>query len=101
MLNSRTGIVIFFIIIIGGLAGCEGSPNRPFALAPSPVGTPAGLAVTGLSPVAGSTVGGAPITITGSGFQLGSRVTFDSATVSAVFDTNGVLTKMRLETPPH
>jgi hypothetical protein len=101
-MTNRTRTAIVACLLAQGLAGCEGSHNRPFALGPSLVGTPPEFAVTGLSPVVGSTGGGAAITIAGSGFQLGSTATFDSATVAAVFDTrNGVLTNMRLETPPH
>jgi len=41
------------------------------------------MTLTAVEPSAGSTVGGTPVTITGSGFRSGSTVTFDSESIPA------------------
>ena len=54
------------ILLSAAVAGCSSSPS------PSPIGP---WAVTSVSPVRGSTAGGTPVTIIGSGFQSGTTVT--------------------------
>jgi hypothetical protein len=60
---------------------------------------PAALTVTSAAPARGSTNGGQPITITGTGFVSGANVTFGGISATAVQVVNE--TTITAVTPPH
>jgi hypothetical protein len=55
--------------------------------------------VTGVSPASGSTAGGQPVTITGSGFSTGATVTLDGQAATSVTVDSG--TQITATTPAH
>ena len=94
-----SGIAVLFLI--QGLAGCsDGQMSRRSG--PSPIPQPGSLppSVASLSLNAGSTGGGTPLTIAGTGFLPGALVSFGGSTVKAIGDAPQV-TKLFLTTPAH
>jgi len=59
------------------VASCSRSPTQPDP-------TPQPIQVTGISPAVGSTQGGTPVTITGSGFAAGASVTIGGVAATSV-----------------
>jgi hypothetical protein len=65
---------------------------------PAPFAPPVGLSITALSTAVGSTGGRTPITVTGTGFQAGSVVTFGGIPASRTTLWQG---EIFVETPAH
>jgi len=86
------------------LAGCSGNRDAS-PVAPTAAVAPSGptLTVTALSVSVGSTAGGTPMKITGTGLERGASVTFGSATVtSRSYDPRDVPgTSLVIDTPAH
>jgi hypothetical protein len=67
--------IICVIVLSAAVAGCSASPPTPpsaFIVPGGPIPRPI---VTSVSPARGSTGGGTPVTIIGSGFQVGGAIT--------------------------
>jgi hypothetical protein len=77
--HSRSGLAV--LVLAHGLTGCGLDPSRvPSAPSPLPSSFPPPV-VTTMSVNTGSTGGGTPLRIIGSGFQMGVTVTFGGARV--------------------
>ena len=87
------------LAIVGLTPACGRSPSAPSPGGPPPVVIP--LSVTTISPVTGSTGGGASMTITGTGFKPGVVAIFDGSIVSGRFQDQQAFTTLSVETPPH
>ena len=92
----RMSAVIVLLLVLGpGLGGC--SSDSPTTLsAPSDVPPTVFL----ITPNKGSTLGGTPVTITGTGFQSGATVTFDG-TASLWKPWIQSSTSIQVTTPAH
>jgi len=93
-------VMATLLALVGVTVGCEGrSPSGPTP--PAPPTTPAAVpqaSVTAVSPNVGSTAGGTPVRISGTGFQPGATVTVDGTAIR-VYVENG--TTIHLSTPAH
>lgn len=99
-MTNRTLALSYLAVVVvsGGLSlGCDKGPGdvKP---SPSPVPTPAGLAVTSLSPTSGSIYGPTTITILGSGFDDHAIVIFDGGPIT---DIRGDSTTITFVAPAH
>lgn len=103
--RSAISIVTLGLLALTFPLGCGPSPLAPVParLTGAPVDPPSSPpSVVAVSPDTGSTDGSTRIVITGTGFQVGTRVTLDSSAVTARSDPRDALgTVLYLETPPH
>ena len=85
-MRAHRGVLLLAFAI--GSAACDGLPS-PQGPTPLPPGASRVLIVTAISPSTGSTARATPVTISGTGFLSGARVTVDviAANVSVVNDT--------------
>lgn len=93
LLNVRF-VAMFSLTLAGAACGNDGSSTAPS----QPPATK--VTVTSVTPALGSIGGGTSVTITGTGFQPGVTVTFDTTTVTARFDNRDAAT-IFLQAPPH
>ena len=88
------GVTAGLIAILGATVGCGGSsPTGPSAPPTS------GFTVSAISPNTGGVDGATDVTINGTGFQIGARVTFDGIVASATVNTAPPSSRERLPTP--
>ena len=96
--------VLSVAALAGALVACgkvPTAPDQPARTQPSPQPAPAPVTITDISRNAGSTGGGASVTIGGTGFTSFVTVTFGNTSAQAVvFDPRNP-NSLFLETPPH
>ena len=97
----RLAAIAGVLIAAGMTTSCSRqSPSAPSAppAAPSTPPGPGGITVTTVSPSGGAVTGGTMVTLFGSGFEFGARVTFGGGPTDARVNSS---TTIVVTTPPH
>jgi len=97
---SRLVCIVAFLIITQALTGCGGSPSAPSQPSPSTQPGPQ-PSVVSLSANVGSTGGGTPLRIVGTGLFNGATVSFAGIKVTTRTDGRYPGTDLFLDTPAH
>ena len=92
----RVANALVFLVLVVGLLGCDGREG-PSPTGPSAPPTP-GFTVLAISPNTGGVGGTTDVTINGTGFQIGARVTFDGTVASASVSNSSAIVA---RTPAH
>jgi hypothetical protein len=78
-------------VVVTNPGGASATLAQPYSYIQDPAPPSASLALTSLSPDAGSTEGGAEVLLTGSNFEPGSRVTFDGVPAALAYGSSQVM----------
>ena len=93
---NRPWMYVFAALLIGESSGCNGNHTPPPG--PSGLTLSAGLAVTAVTPAAGSTEGGTWLLLNGASFQHGLVASIDGVAQQTFFGTSTIAS---LYTTPH